>query len=137
MKEFGRKGLGIGLLVAAFGVGCAPAANQERSGAPQASENRQQPQLVEHVTPRRDFVGPAPTVFTWTAIDGADTYSVGIWNEVDVMVWRQDGIPTTSMPVVPELRLEPGTYMWSVSALRGEQEISQSGLAAFVVRTTP
>ena len=137
MKEFGPRTLGCALLVAALGAGCAPAANQERSGAPQASANREPPQLVNHVTPRRDFVGPAPTVFTWTAVDGADTYSVGIWNEVDVMVWRQDGIPTTSMPVAPALRLEPGTYMWSVSALRGEQEISQSGLAAFVVRTTP
>lgn len=87
--------------------------------------------------PARDSIGRAPTRFSWTAIDGAEEYSVGIWNEVDQMIWRQDHIKTNSVDLPTDVRLEPGTYFWSISALEGNQELAASGLAAFVVRTTP
>jgi hypothetical protein len=35
------------------------------------------------------------------------------------------------------MRLEPGTYFWTISALRGGEEITASGLSAFVVRPAP
>jgi len=34
-------------------------------------------------------------------------------------------------------KVEPGTYFWSVSALRNGEELADSGLSAFVVRTSP
>ena len=92
---------------------------------------------LQHVMPARDSMGRSPTRFTWTKIDGADSYSIGVWNEVDVLVWRQNNIPDTSVDVPTDVQFEPGTYLWSVSALRDGAEITSSGLAAFVVRTTP
>ena len=68
---------------------------------------------------------------------GADSYSIGVWNDVDVLVWRQNHIPTNAVALPGEVNFEPGTYFWSVSALRDEQLIAESGLAAFVVRTEP
>jgi hypothetical protein len=94
-------------------------------------------QTIQHVTPARDSIGPAPARFVWTAIKEADSYSIGVWNEVDVLIWRQDQIATTSVARPEEVRFEPGTYMWTVSALRNGQEIADSGLAAFIVRTAP
>jgi len=82
-------------------------------------------------------VGPAPTRFAWTAIDGADLYAIGIWNEVDVLIWRQDNIASSSVTLPDTVQLEPGTYFWAVSALREGSQIAESGLAAFVVRTAP
>jgi hypothetical protein len=130
----------LGLL--AFSVACAPAIAQNQNGpAPagasaSASAEPQQRPVIDHVMPARDSIGRAPTRFSWTPIEGADDYAIGIWNEVDQLVWHQTHIPTTSIDRPEEIRLEPGTYFWSISALRGEQELADSGLAAFVVRTT-
>jgi hypothetical protein len=90
---------------------------------------------LDHVIPARDSQGSLPSRFEWTAVPGADSYSVGIWNEVDVMVWRADHIPTNSFERPDTMRLDPGTYFWSISALRNGEEIAASGLAAFVVRS--
>ena len=83
------------------------------------------------------MINRSPSRFVWTKIDGADSYSIGVWNEVDMLVWRQNNIATTSVTVPEDVRLEPGTYFWSVSALREGQQVAESGLAAFVVRTSP
>jgi len=121
----------IAVFIAAAAA-CTPSA--ARSGeAPAKTAARN----VDHVLPARDSVGPAPTRFTWTAIEGADRYAIGIWNEVDVLIWRQDNVPSTSVTLPEEVRLEPGTYFWAVSALREGSQIAESGLAAFVVRTAP
>jgi hypothetical protein len=90
---------------------------------------------LDHLIPARDSQGSLPRRFEWTAVPGADSYSVGIWNEVDVMIWRADHIPTNSFDRPDSLSLEPGTYLWSISALRDGDEIAASGLAAFVVRS--
>ena len=88
---------------------------------------------LDHVMPARDSQGSQPTRFEWTPVAQADSYSIGIWNEVDMLIWRQDGIPTNYF-VPTDLRLEPGTYFWTISALRQGEEITASGLSAFVVR---
>jgi len=117
----------------AMAVGCSSAVHQDtRQLTPVQDTTRAQ--RLDHLTPRRDFVGPAPTTFEWTAVPGADSYSVGIWNEVDQMMWRQNDIVGTSVVRPAEVRLEPGTYFWTVSALRGGQQIAESGLSAFVVQ---
>ena len=89
---------------------------------------------IEHVTPARDSVGPAPKRFEWTPVKGAESYAIGVWSEVDVLWWRADNIPTNSVAWGGERPLEPGTYFWSVTAVRGDRAIADSGLAGFVVR---
>jgi hypothetical protein len=92
---------------------------------------------LDHLIPARDSQGSQPARFEWTAVPQADSYSLGIWNEVDMLIWRKDHITTNSFSPT-DLRLEPGTYFWTISALREGEEITTSGLAAFVVRpSTP
>jgi hypothetical protein len=98
----------------------------------EGGSSRQAPRL-DHLIPQRDSQGSQPTRFEWTAVPQADSYSIGVWNEVDMLIWRKDHIPTNSF-VPDDLRLEPGTYFWTISALREGEEITASGLAAFVVR---
>lgn len=88
---------------------------------------------LDHIMPARDSQGSLPTRFEWTAVPGADSYSIGIWNEVDMLIWRVNDIATNSF-VPTDLRLEPGTYFWTISALKNGDEIAASGLSAFVVR---
>ena len=87
---------------------------------------------LDHIIPARDSQGRQPARFEWTAVPQADSYSIGVWNEVDMLIWRKNHIPTNSF-VPDDLRLEPGTYFWTISALRDGEEITASGLSAFVV----
>jgi hypothetical protein len=66
-------------------------------------------------------------------VDGADRYAIGIWNESDRLVWREDGLRVPSVLRPETLDLESGTYFWSVSAMRDDQQVASSGLSAFVV----
>jgi len=88
---------------------------------------------IEHVTPRPNFVGPTPTKLEWTSADGADSYAIRVENEIEIPVFDQDGIKTTSVPWPKEARVEPGTYYWRIVGLKGGSVIADSGRAAFVV----
>lgn len=127
------------MVVRALALACAvsaAAACATPSSAEEAAAGRQkaeEPKVIQHQVPRRDFVGHQPDKFVWTAVPEADHYAIGLWNEVDRLLWRQDGITGTSVDRPAELDLEEGTYFWLVSGLRNGQEIAKSGLAAFVV----
>ena len=88
---------------------------------------------IEHVTPRRDFVGPLPTKLEWTAADGVDSYAVSVENEIELPVFDQEGIKTTSVPWPKEVRIDSGTYFWRIVGIKGGKVIADSGRAAFVV----
>lgn len=89
--------------------------------------------VIDHLEPRRDLVGPQPARFTWTAAAGADRYAIGIWNEVDRLLWRKDDVTGTTVDRPAGFDLEPGTYFWSVTGVKDGREIARSGLAAFIV----
>jgi hypothetical protein len=89
--------------------------------------------VIEHITPRRDSVGGIPEKYEWTAVKGADHYSIGLWNEVDQMIFRQDGLTSTTFTWPSDSKLEMGTYFWSVTAWSQDRAIAGSGLAAFVI----
>lgn len=126
----------ITALAAAIAVTAACTAPRERrdgsSAQPPLPERRVAPKL-DHLSPPRDMTGAAPTYFEWTAVEGADHYAIGIWNDVDVLVWRRDDISTTSIDWPADLKPEFGTYFWSVTALRDDIPIVDSGRSAFVI----
>jgi hypothetical protein len=113
-------------------IACTPPPGRRAASSSQAADQRPAPRL-DHIAPPRDSIGAAPTFFEWTPVDGADRYALGILNEIDVVVWRRDDIRTTSIDWPPELKLEFGTYMWSVTALRGDMPLAESGRSAFVI----
>lgn len=122
---------------ATAGQGAAEQQRGARAVEAQTQGNATRPRL-DHLMPSRDSMGSMPKRFEWTAVPGAETYSVGIWNEVDMLIWRLDGIPGNTLDTPDSLRLEPGTYFWTISALQQGDEIASSGLSAFVVRpSTP
>lgn len=124
------------ILFVLLGLACA------RDGAPAASTTaaasgdvaRIQKIEIEHVTPRRDFVGPLPTRLEWTAADGVDTYAINVEDEIEIPVFDQEGITTTSVPWPKEVRVQPGTYFWRIVGIKGGKVIADSGRAAFVVQ---
>ena len=123
--------LGLGVALSTFASFAAPSSEATRPSVAQAAASKSD--QIEHQVPRRDYVGKQPRKFAWTAAPDADHYAIGIWNEVDRLIWRKDDITGTSVEPPAELDLEEGTYYWTVSGLRGTQEVAKSGLAAFVV----
>jgi hypothetical protein len=120
----------IAAVVLPLAIGCSsPRAQTETVAA--TAENRLT--VIEHVTPRRDSVGGVPPRFEWTAVANADSYTIGVWSEVDQMVWRQPHLTKALVEVPKDFDLEPGTYYWRVTALREDRPVGDSGLSAFVV----
>ena len=90
-------------------------------------------QEIEHVAPKRDAVGPAPTRLEWTPVSGVDRYDITVTNEIDGVVLEYKDVRTTSLDWPKESKLEPGTYFWRVIGLREGRRVADSGRAAFVV----
>jgi len=88
---------------------------------------------IEHLVPKRDYVGKTPTLLQWTAAEGADSYAVSVENEIEIPVFDQEDIRATSVPWPKEARVEPGTYYWRIVGLKDGHLIADSGRAAFVV----
>ena len=114
----------------AVACGAAPATVAETASAEAAQAK---PQVVDHLEPRRDSVGPRPARFTWTAVQNVETYTLHVWNEVDVKVFEQSGITATTVAWPDGLNLPFGTYFWAVIAQRDGKPIAESGLSAFVI----
>ena len=114
-------------------VGCArpEEARDADVGPPVVAEQRIP--NIDHVAPARDSVGPRPTRFEWTAATDADGYAIGVWNDVDRLMWRQDRVQGTSVTFPKDIELEFGTYFWQVTALRDGRAIAETGRSAFVV----
>lgn len=89
-------------------------------------------QVIEHLAPKRDSVGPAPSRFEWTPVKDADSYLFELHNEIS-LVASSKGITGTVLEWPKDQRLAPGTYFWMVSAMRDGRAIAGSGRSAFVV----
>jgi hypothetical protein len=120
------------ILCVSMAVACGAAPNNAaESGAAEAAQAK--PQDIDHLEPRRDFVGPRPARFAWTPVANVETYTLHIWNEVDVKVFQQQGLTATTLPWPEGLDLPFGTYFWAVIAHRDGKPIAESGLSAFVI----
>ena len=113
-------------------VACGAAPHEgANAGAAQAAQAK--PQDIDHLEPRRDSVGRRPARFAWTAVDNVETYTLHVWNEVDVKVFEQSGLTATTLPWPDGLDLPLGTYFWAVIAHRAGRPMAESGLSAFVI----
>ena len=119
------------LLVMLFSLACM--SRDGSSAAAPIEEVTLQKIEIEHVLPRRDAVGPQPTRLEWTAATGIDSYAISVENEIELQIFEQENIETTSVPWPKEIKLEPGTYFWRIVGLKGGRVIADSGRAAFVV----
>ena len=128
MNRYSRRLSAVVAAIALFGLAaCA-------SSGTKPLQDSTRSQVIDHLVPARDSMGRIPSQFSWTTVNGADEYSVGHLERSRHVDVAENHIPGTTTPRPDELRLEPGTYFWSISALRGGQQIAESGLAAFVVR---
>ena len=120
-------------IAAAVVVSLACTSNEAREAEPPVEVEQRIP-TINHVAPARDSVGAQPTRFEWTAAEDADRYAIGVWDDVDRLMWRKDNVPGTSVTMPAEVELGFGTYFWSVIALKDGRPVAETGRSAFVVR---
>jgi hypothetical protein len=120
----------IGL--AAASLACAGSAPGDADTSNQAAPALIAQQVIEHVSPKRDAVGPTPSRFEWSPVDGADSYTFSLHNEIG-LVATSENLPAPALDWPAENRLSPGTYFWIVTAIRDRRAVAGSGRSAFVV----
>ena len=93
-----------GLVVALLCLACAPRESSDPPRPEVAAITRQQ---IDHVTPRRDFVGPAPARLEWSAVEGVETYTITVVTEIDSVVLQLTGSRGPAIEWPKEIALEP------------------------------
>jgi len=121
----------------AIGLACVapagPSAAVSAAGdSPQTAQGR--PSGIDPVLPERDFVGPAPTRFEWTAVEGAERYEMELLTDIDLQVFSAGDVRENRLAMPEGVVLVPGTYFWRVGAVRNGRLIADSGRSAFMVR---
>jgi hypothetical protein len=125
------RGLICSVAVAVIFVACANSHGASEPAAPVATQQRLP--TIDHVSPARDSVGGPPMRFEWTAAKDADQYMIGVWDDVDRLIWEENHIRGTSIAPPTDIEFPFGTYFWMVTALRNDRAVAESGRAAFVV----
>ena len=123
----------VGLVLAVFCLACSSQSAQESTPAAPVQQAPIARDSIEHIVPKRDYVGPMPARFEWTAAKGVDEYLVTIENEVD-MLMMEARIRGTALDFPKDKKLDNGTYFWRVEGVAADgRSVADSGRAAFVV----
>ena len=120
------------VLLALLLLACSSQSAQEVPASPAADVAPIARDPIEHVVPKRDFVGPAPARFEWTAAKSIDQYAITVENEVDMLLFEAR-TRDTFLDWPTGNTLDPGTYFWRVVGTAGGRSVADSGRAAFVV----
>jgi hypothetical protein len=118
-----------------MGLACSTPLNGRDEPAPTAADAaaaQDSLPLIEHLAPKRDSTGGVPTRFEWSAVKGTDEYIISMYDDIDILLWRQH-VKGTSVDWPKPLTVPEGTYFWDVAAVRNEQVIGRAGRAAFVI----
>ena len=122
-----------GVVVALICLACSTSQRAQESASVVAVQTPISRESIEHVSPKRDSVGPMPARFEWTAAKGVDEYLITIENEVD-MLMMEARVRGTVLDFPKDKKLDNGTYFWRVEGLAADgRTVADSGRAAFVV----
>jgi len=104
----------------------APAANAASGGAKSAE--------LKVLEPGEGTSSGHISVFTWTAVEGADGYRMHLAAATDNRtIWDSPVLTTTEAHLPNTVALEPEAYVWQITALKGTEVLATSPLSRFTV----
>lgn len=118
-----------------FTVACggSPASAPAATSAPGAQSQPKAPSLTL-IEPISGASAGHIDTFSWSAVEGADGYRLNLTAATDGrVVWQSPVVTTTETRLPPTVALEPESYFWQVTALRGTTEIVASAPSRFAV----
>jgi len=125
--------LSIVLLTAACGGG-APQAPAESTATPAQSAPAATAPVVTLIEPAPGSSSGHISLFRWEPVAGADGYRVQVTAATDQrVVWDSPVITGTEADLPNTIALEPESYYWQVTALKGGQVLVASAPSRFLV----
>ncbi len=125
-------GVALAVLALALAAGCGGASESaEPAAAPQAASS----------APVLTIIEPAPgsssghiSLFRWEPVPGADGYRIRVTAATDQrLVWDSPVITETEAHLPNTIALEPESYFWEVTALKGGEPMVASAPSRFLV----
>lgn len=104
----------------------APAAQGAASAAPAA------PVVTLTDPPSGAFSGHFDT-FRWSPVEGADGYRMKITSSDGRVVWESDVLETAEVHLPSSVSIEPESYFWAVTAMKGPATLATSAQSKFTV----
>jgi hypothetical protein len=71
--------------------------------------------------------------FRWSAVDGADSYRMKITSGDGRVVWESELLKTAEAHLPASVSIEPESYFWQVTALKGTSTVATSAQSKFTV----
>jgi hypothetical protein len=119
--------LALNLVACGGSSSSSPAAAQ--SAAPGAAAA---PTITLTDPPSGTFAGHFDS-FRWTAVDGADGYRMKITSGDGRVIWESDVLKTAEAHLPSSVSIEPESYFWTVTALKGTAPLVTSAQSKFTV----
>jgi hypothetical protein len=108
------------------GPAAAPAAG---TAAPAAA-----PGIVSIIEPGEGSSSGHIDLFRWSPVEGATGYKMHLVAATDGRtIWDSPVLTTTEAHLPNTIALEPEAHVWTVTALKGESVIAESGVHRFLV----
>jgi hypothetical protein len=100
--------------------------------APGAASAPSSPVITLTEPPSGAFAGHFDS-FRWTAVDGADGYRMKITSRDGRVVWESELLKTAEAHLPSSVSIEPESYFWQVTALKGGSTLATSAQSKFTV----
>jgi hypothetical protein len=124
----------------AFSVACsspdapAPAATTAAPAGGSAAAPATSAAALKIVEPADGSSSGHISLFSWTAVDGANGYRMHLTAATDGRtVWDSPVLTTTEAHLPNTVALEPEAYVWQVTALKGTEVLATSPQSRFTV----
>ncbi|MEZ5286441.1 MAG: hypothetical protein R2712_16855 [Vicinamibacterales bacterium] len=129
------------VVLASSALALATACGSPEPAAPAAETPAAAPAETKPAAPAVQLIEPAPgsssghiSLFRWSAVDGADGYRMQITAAADGrVVWDSPVFHETEAELPNTVALEPESYFWQVTALKGDQVLVASAPSRFLV----
>lgn len=92
------------------------------------------PGVVAIIEPAEGSSSGHIDLFRWTAVEGATGYKMHLAASTDGRtIWDSPVLTATEAHLPNTIALEPEAHVWSVTALKGDAVIAESGVHRFLV----
>jgi hypothetical protein len=120
------------LFIALAGCGGSSSNTPATAVAPGGASAQSSPVITLTEPPSGAFSGHFDS-FRWTAVDGADGYRMKITSGDGRVVWESDLLKTAEVHLPSSVSIEPESYFWQVTAMKGASTLATSPQSKFTV----
>jgi hypothetical protein len=115
-------------------VACGGSSSTGATAGPQSASSgtTAAPTITLTEPPSGTFAGHFDS-FRWTPVEGADGYRMKITSGDGRVIWESEMLKTAEAHLPSSVSIEPESYFWTVTALKGTSTLVTSAQSKFTV----